>query len=97
MRRKCCVSGFAYCGFLSRSLGYDEGTVPALPQTAQERAEAARRREKRFRGRAKDKRDRGEWLLAFLFERSADAQAATARIAEELIRDEHAARIKRPR
>ena len=91
------MSGFAYCGFLSRSLGYDEDTVPALPQTAQERAEAACRREKRFRGRAKDKRDRGERLLAFLFERSADAQAATARIAEELIRDEHAARIKHPR
>jgi hypothetical protein len=71
--------------------------MPALPQTAHERAEAARRREKRFRDRAKDKRDRGERLLAFLFERSADAQAATARLAEELFRDEQAARIKRPR
>jgi hypothetical protein len=83
--------------FLSRSLGYEEVTVAALPQTAQQRAEAARRREKRFRDRAKDKRDRGERLLAFLFERSADAQAANAGIAEELILDEHATRIKRPR
>jgi hypothetical protein len=69
--------------------------MPALRQTAQERAEAARRREKRFRDKAKDKRDRGELLLALLFERSAEAQAATARIVEKLIRDDQAARIKR--
>jgi hypothetical protein len=69
--------------------------MPALRQTAQQRAEVARRREKRFRDRAKDKRDRGERLLARLFERSADAQAATARIVEKLIRDDQAARIKR--
>lgn len=69
--------------------------MPAIRQTPQERAEAARRREKRSRDRAKDKRDRGERLLAYLFERSADAQAATARIAEAPILDEQAARIKR--
>ncbi len=60
------------------------------PQTTQERAEAARRREQRARDRAKDKRERGEHLLACLFERSADAHAATARIAEALILSDHA-------
>jgi hypothetical protein len=70
-------------------------TVPALRQTAQQRAEAARRREKRFRDRAIDKHARGERLLARLFERSADAQAATAGIVEKLIRDDQAAGIKR--
>jgi len=86
------ASHFAGSLWTTRVLRFE---MPTPPRTPQERAEAARRREKRFRDSAKDKRDRGERLLARLFERSADAQAATARIVEKLIRDDQAARIKR--
>jgi hypothetical protein len=69
-------------------------TVAPRPQTAQERADDARRRERRARETARGKRDRGETLLACLFERSADAQAAVARLAEALvIDDQHRAAI----
>jgi hypothetical protein len=64
-------------------------------QTPRERAEDARRRERRSRETARDNRDRGAGLLACLFERSADAQAAIARLAEALIIDDQPVSTKR--
>jgi hypothetical protein len=57
-------------------------TVTPGPLTDQQRAENARRRERRAREAARHKRECGEELLASLFERSADAHAALARLAE---------------
>jgi hypothetical protein len=62
--------------------------TPPPPLSATQRAADARRREQRCRKNASDKRERGETLLASLFERSADAQAALARLAEGLIVDD---------
>jgi hypothetical protein len=62
-------------------------TVTPGPLTDQERAEIARRRERRARQAAQHKRERGEGLLASLFERSADTHAAMARLAEGSIVD----------
>jgi hypothetical protein len=60
-----------------------------------QRAADARRREQRSRQTARDKRDRGESLLACLFDRAADAQAAIARLAEGMIVDDQ--RLGTPR
>jgi hypothetical protein len=75
--------------FIARRVGYLPSTVtPAPAQNAIERVADARRREQRFRKNARDKRDRGETLLASLFDRSADAQAALALLAEGLVDDD---------
>ena len=74
--------------FITKVVGYLPTTVTPSPQTANQRAADARRREQRSRQTARDKRDRGESLLACLFDRSADAQAAIARLAEGMIVDD---------
>jgi hypothetical protein len=74
--------------FIANVVGYLPTTVTPSPQTANQRAADARRREQRSRQTARDKRDRGESLLACLFDRSADAQAAIARLAEGMIVDD---------
>jgi hypothetical protein len=74
--------------FITKVVGYLPTTVAPSPQTANQRAADARRREQRSRQTARDKRDRGESLLACLFDRSADAQAAIARLAEGMIVDD---------
>jgi len=74
--------------FIAKVVGYLPTTVAPPPPTAKQRAADARRREQRSRQTARDKRDRGESLLACLFERAADAQAATARLAERMIVDD---------
>jgi hypothetical protein len=71
-------------------------TVTRDPQYEQERAENARRRERRARETAQHKRESGEALLASLFERSADAQAAIARLAEGSVVGEQLAALPRP-
>ena len=68
--------------------GYVATIVTLTPQTVNQRAADARRREQRSRQTARDKRDRGESLLACLFDRAADAQAAIARLAEGMIVDD---------
>jgi hypothetical protein len=75
--------------FIAKAVGYLPTTVtPPPPQTRAQRVADARRREQRFRKNASDKRERGETLLACLFERSADAQAALARLAEGVVGDD---------
>ena len=81
--------------FTPRSLGYVASTVTAPRQTVHQRAADARRREQRSRQTARDKRDRGESLLACLFDRAADAQAAIARLAEGMAVDDQRVRTQR--
>jgi hypothetical protein len=63
-------------------------TMTPTAHSPDQRAADARRRERRSRASAREKRDRGEGLLACLFERSADRQAALARLAEGVIGDD---------
>ena len=74
--------------FIASLVGYLPSTVTPPLQTANQRAADARRREQRSRQTARDKRDRGESLLACLYDRAADAQAAIAQLAEGMIVDD---------
>lgn len=73
--------------FGAKLVGYLLTTVTSSLQTVNQRALDARRSEHRLRQTGQGKRDRGESLLAGLFDRAADAQAAIARLAEGMVVD----------